>query len=92
MNLGKDVIFLKGVKTWFKRINEYGKSQGILVEHYILSSGLKEIIEGTPIAKEFKKYMLVNFTITKVVMLTGLNKLSILQLKRSLFLEFLKAP
>ncbi|MEI3527524.1 MAG: hypothetical protein V8R15_05745 [Bacilli bacterium] len=45
MNLGKDVIFLKGVKTWFKRINEYGKSQGILVEHYILSSGLKEIIE-----------------------------------------------
>ena len=42
--------------------------------------------------KNLKKYMLVNFTITKVVMLTGLNKLSILQLKRSLFLEFLKAP
>ena len=65
MNLGKDVIFLKGVKTWFKRINEYGKSQGILVEHYILSSGLKEIIEGTPIAKEFKKIYACEFYYNK---------------------------
>lgn len=53
--LGDDVILLKGVDTWFKRINEYGKKIGVEVEHYVLSSGLYEIIEATPIFKEFKK-------------------------------------
>jgi 2-hydroxy-3-keto-5-methylthiopentenyl-1-phosphate phosphatase len=53
--LGADVDLLPGVKTWFKRINEYGKSKGVKIEHYIISSGLKEIMEGTPIAKHFKR-------------------------------------
>ena len=52
---GKDVELFKGVKEWFKLINNYGKSIGVTIEHYINSSGLKEMIEGTPIAKEFKK-------------------------------------
>ena len=52
---GKYVKLYKGVDTWFKRINAYGKKQGIEVEHYIISSGLKEIIKGTSIADEFKK-------------------------------------
>lgn len=59
--LGKDVQLLKGVDTWFKRINDYGKSIGVQVEHYILSSGLKEIVEATPIAKEFKKIYASSF-------------------------------
>jgi len=59
--LGKDVKLYKGVKTWFKRINDYGKSLGVEIEHYILSSGLKEIIDGTPIAKEFKKIYACEF-------------------------------
>ncbi|MDD3924362.1 MAG: HAD family hydrolase, partial [Erysipelotrichaceae bacterium] len=54
-NLGKAVQLFDGVETWFKRINDYGESIGLQVEHYILSSGLKEIIEATKIAKEFKK-------------------------------------
>ena len=45
----------KGVETWFNRINEFGKSLGVEVEHYVLSSGTTEIIEGSKIAKEFKK-------------------------------------
>ena len=53
--LGADVDLLPGVKTWFKRINDYGKSKGVKIEHYIISSGLKEIMEGTPIAKHFKR-------------------------------------
>ena len=51
---GKDVVLFEGVREWFKLINDYGRSQGVKVEHYINSSGLKEIVEGTPIAKEFR--------------------------------------
>ncbi len=59
--LGKDVVLFKGVKSWFKRINNYGKSLGVEIEHYILSSGLKEIIDGTSIAKEFKRIYACEF-------------------------------
>lgn len=52
---GRSVELFKGVKDWFDRINRYGKSKDIVIEHYINSSGLKEMIEGTVIAKEFKK-------------------------------------
>lgn len=52
---GKYIVLYKGVDTWFKRINKYGKDKGIEVEHYIISSGLKEMIEGCSIAKYFKK-------------------------------------
>ena len=54
-SLGKEVRYYPGVETWFKRINEYGRSKGVRVEHYLVSSGTKEIIDGTSIAKEFKK-------------------------------------
>lgn len=53
--MGKYVKFFKGVDTWFDRINEYGKKVGVTVEHYLVSSGLQEIIEGTQIAKNFKQ-------------------------------------
>ncbi|WP_018143001.1 HAD family hydrolase [Alloscardovia criceti] len=52
---GADVALFPGVETWFARIREYGKMHGIQVEHYIISSGLKEIILGTSIAQEFEK-------------------------------------
>ena len=52
---GKQVKFFDGVTTWFDRINEYGKKHGITIEHYVISSGLQEIINGTEIAKNFKK-------------------------------------
>ena len=51
---GKDIELYEGVKGWFKLVNEYADSHGVKVEHYINSSGLKEIIEGSVIAKEFK--------------------------------------
>lgn len=52
---GKNIKFYPGVDTWFKRINEYGKSKGIKVEHYLVSSGNLEIIQGSPIYKKFKR-------------------------------------
>lgn len=51
---GAHIQLYDGVRGWFKAVNEYGDSIGVHVEHYINSSGLKEIIEGSPIAKEFK--------------------------------------
>ena len=50
---GAGVKLYDGVPEWFDRIDEYGDSRGIIVEHYIISSGLKEMIEGTKIAKKF---------------------------------------
>ena len=48
---GANVELFPGVKEWFERIREYGKEKGVIVEHYIISSGLKEMIEGTSVAK-----------------------------------------
>jgi len=59
--LGKSVKLFDGVKGWFKRINNYGEKLGVVVEHYIISSGLKEIIEGTEISKEFKEIYAAEF-------------------------------
>ena len=52
MDYGSKVKLFPGVETWFERIREYGKQKGVKVEHYIISSGLKEMIEGTKVAKE----------------------------------------
>jgi len=51
---GKHIGLFEGVRGWFKMVNEYGEAHGVRVEHYINYSGLKEIIEGSPIAHEFK--------------------------------------
>ena len=45
---GKHIELFEGVKDWFRLVNEYGAAHGVRVEHYINSSGLKEIIEGSP--------------------------------------------
>ena len=44
---GSRVTLFPGVEDWFERIREYGQNSGVIVEHYIISSGLKEMIEGT---------------------------------------------
>ena len=48
---GASVQLFPGVEQWFERIREYGKEKGVIVEHYIISSGLKEMIEGTSVAQ-----------------------------------------
>ena len=58
---GRNIKLYKGVDSWFERINRYGAERGIEILHYINSSGLKEIIEGTPIAGEFKKIYACEF-------------------------------
>ena len=58
---GASVELFDGVKEWFKMINDYGKSKGVKIEHYINSSGLAEMIEGTEIASEFKRIFACSF-------------------------------
>lgn len=52
---GKSIVLFPGVQDWFRRINEFGAAQGVQVEHYIISSGLREIIEGSTIRDVFKE-------------------------------------
>lgn len=59
--LGKEVQLFKGVTTWFKNINELGEKLGLEVRHYIISSGLKEIIEGSCIAENFERIYASSF-------------------------------
>lgn len=58
---GGKVKLFPGVDTWFDRINEYGRNNGVSVEHYIISSGLKEMIEGTEVAEKFTKIYASSF-------------------------------
>jgi phosphoserine phosphatase len=51
---GEQIKLFPGVVEWFQHINEYGKTKNIRVEHYIVSSGIREMVEGTSIAKEFQ--------------------------------------
>ena len=53
--IGAEVALYHGVDSWFQRMNAYAEHKGIELEHYIISSGLKEIIEGSSIAHYFKR-------------------------------------
>jgi len=61
VSFGKHIELYEGVRHWFSLINEYGRRHGVDVEHYINSSGQTELIEGTDIAKEFKKIFACSF-------------------------------
>ena len=58
---GAQVRLFPGAESWFQRIRKYGEEHGVIVEHYIISSGLKEMIEGTTIANEFEKIYASSF-------------------------------
>ena len=61
VKMGENIEFFKGVEGWFDRITEFGRLCGMQVEHYVISSGMKEIIEGTPISKCFKSIFACEF-------------------------------
>ena len=55
MKSGKNIEYFPGVETWFDRINKFGKKNGVEVEHYLISSGFSEIVEGSKIKQHFKR-------------------------------------
>lgn len=61
VEMGRDIELFPGVTGWFGRINEYGRSQGARVEHYVISSGLREIIQGSRICGEFREIFASEF-------------------------------
>ncbi|WGM45515.1 hypothetical protein KOAAANKH_00378 [Brevundimonas sp. NIBR10] len=56
---GEDVKLFDGLKAdltgpgWFERINAKGAEYGLDIEHYIISAGLEEMIDGCPIRDAF---------------------------------------
>lgn len=60
-NFGKNIALFDGVDTWFDRVNKIGSTFHLSIEHYIVSSGLKEMIEGTKISKKFKRIYASSF-------------------------------
>ena len=58
---GESIQLFPGVREWFARINAFGESLGVQVAHYVISSGLREIIEGSGIAQEFREIYACEF-------------------------------
>lgn len=58
---GESIQLFPGVREWFARINAFGESLGVQVEHYVISSGLREIIEGSGIAQKFREIYACEF-------------------------------
>ncbi|MBP5326370.1 MAG: haloacid dehalogenase-like hydrolase [Bacteroidales bacterium] len=61
VKFGSKIKLFKGVEQWFEMINKYGKTLGLNIKHYVNSSGLKEMIEGTSIAKNFERIYACSF-------------------------------
>lgn len=52
---GASIPLFPGVETWFDRVDEYANENGVEIHHYIISSGLDAMIQGTKIADKFRK-------------------------------------
>ena len=56
--MAEKIQYFPGVDSWFPRINAYVKKRSdasVKVQHYIISAGQKEILEGVSIRKFFKQ-------------------------------------
>src|SRR5688572_11907555 len=56
--MAEAIKYFPGVATWFTRMNQYvrGKSGGrVKIQHYLISAGQKEILDGASIRRHFKR-------------------------------------
>ncbi|MDO9501852.1 HAD family hydrolase [Falsiroseomonas sp.] len=58
---GRDITLFDGVESWFDRIDAAAAARGIAVQHYVISSGLRELIDGTPIRRHLAKVFASGF-------------------------------
>lgn len=61
MKYGSKIQLFPGVEDWFERIRNYAEQKGVILEHYIISSGLKEMIEGTKVSSSFERIYASSF-------------------------------
>ena len=61
VEMGPDLELYPGVGDWFGRMNKVGDELGVDIEHYIISSGLREIIEGSSVYDRFKEVFACEF-------------------------------
>ena len=60
---GRDAELFPGLadKVWFDRINQFASVNGLTLEHYIISSGIDEMISGCPIYEAFQNVFASKF-------------------------------
>lgn len=51
---GAHTPFFSGVESWFERIDAHAQQRGLLLEHYVVSSGNEEMIRGSRIGHRFR--------------------------------------
>lgn len=61
LNHGKEIRFFKGVESFFSLVNQYAATRNVSVDHHVISSGIRDIIKGTSIAKHFKNIFASGF-------------------------------
>lgn len=50
---GRELKLFEGVVEWFPRINVYARESGVNLKHYVISSGVREMVQGSPIGRYF---------------------------------------
>lgn len=58
---GQSVKLFPGAAEWFEHVNAYAKRRNVSLQHFIISSGIKEMIEATEIGKQFTKVFASSF-------------------------------
>ena len=49
---GRELKLFEGVNDWFSRIKQFGKLHNIEIQHFIISSGLSDVIKGCSFIKD----------------------------------------
>jgi phosphoserine phosphatase len=52
---GARTPLFRGVASWFERIDRHARARGLELEHYVVSSGNREMIEGSSICQFFTR-------------------------------------
>jgi hypothetical protein len=56
--MARAIVYFPGVATWFGRVNAYvarRSKRRVKLQHYLISAGQKEILEGVSIRKHFRR-------------------------------------
>lgn len=78
---GKNIVLHKGVENWFDNVKELSDKNNVDVKHYVISCGLKSMIEATPIASKFHHIYAsdIDYAHNRPIALTHDDKVEILK-------------